>query len=237
MANEQSVIKMPENFGSYLCGDQMVALTPTLIKQNVCATLTDVEIFNFGFLCMQNNLNPFTREAFAVKYGTSPASLVIAKHGLANRAERSNHLKSKVGGIIQIRQNKQTGEWETKEVKGEFVEPGWQIYGGWAVIERDDKAVPFESRVMMSEYNNDKNPLWKTKPCTMLAKVAMHHCLREAFPCETQGNVYYEEEFSDDLNPSRQRAVKKPISDFEEEAQVVDAYAVSDLQPQQAQEQ
>ena len=59
MAND--IIQMPENFGTYDLNGTKVALTPALIKQNICATLTDVEVFNFGFLCQQNNLNPFTR--------------------------------------------------------------------------------------------------------------------------------------------------------------------------------
>ena len=222
MANEKSIIKMPENFGIYKLGNQEVALTADLIRQNVCPTLSDTEVFNFGFLCQQNNLNPFVREAYAVKYGNSPASLIISKQGLANRAERSGHLKSKRGGVIQCRQNPKTGEYESAEIVGSFVEPGWSLWGAWAIVERDDRVSPFEERVLFNEYKNDSNPLWKTKPATMLAKVAMQHALREAFPCEHQAGVYYEEEFSDGLNPfnARQAAAH---NDFEEaeEAQVV----------------
>lgn len=232
MANE--VIKMPENFGVFKCGGSMVELTPELIRQNFCSTLTDVELVNFGFLCQQNNLNPFARESYVVKYGSAPASLIISKQGLANRAERNGHLKSKRGGIIETRQNQKTGEWETKEINGSYVEPGWQPYGAWAIIERDDRDEPIIERVLFSEYNNDKNPLWKTKTCTMLAKVAMQHALREAFPCDLPAGVYYEEEFSDDLNPARQRR-SAPVqhNDFDEETEIVVEETVEEATPTQ----
>lgn len=221
MANN-SLIQMPDNFGVFKLGDQNVALTPELIKQNFGANLTDIEIYNFGWLCQQNDLNPFTRESFVVKYGNSPASLIIAKQGLANRAERSGHLKSKRGGIIETRQNPKTGEWETKDVAGSFIDPGYSLYGAWAVIERDDRSEPFEERVLFTEYNNPSNPLWKSKPTTMCAKVAMQHCLREAFPCTLPNGTYYEEEFSDDLNPNRRSATAKTVSNFSEEAEVIE---------------
>lgn len=216
----QNNLPMPADFGSYKMGNQMIALTPDLIKTTICPGLTDIEVMNFGFLCQQNNLNPFTRESYAVKYGSSPASLIIAKQGLANRAERNGHLKSKTGGIIQTRcVNQEKNIWETKDVKGSFVEPGWSVYGAWAIVTRDDRDEPYEERVLLSEYFNDKNPLWKSKQCTMLAKVAMQHALREAFPIENPAGVYYEEEFSDDLNPIKQKRVSAPAShnDFEEE--------------------
>lgn len=222
---ENSNLPMPADFGSYKMGNQLITLTPDMIKTSIAPNLTELEIMNFGFLCQQNNLNPFTREAYAVKYGTSPASLIIAKAGLANRAERNGHLKSKVGGIIQTRcVNKETNTWETKDIKGSFVEPGWSVYGAWAVVTRDDRDEPFEERVLLSEYFNDKNPLWKTKQCTMLAKVAMQHALREAFPIENPNGVYYEEEFSDDLNPARTKAAPSAHNDFDdaEDAQIVD---------------
>lgn len=212
-------LPMPKDFGEYKIGNQSITLTPEMIKSSIAPNLTDLEVMNFGFLCQQNNLNPFTREAYAVKYGSSPASLIIAKAGLATRAERSSHLRSKVGGVIGIRCiDKEKNLWETKEFKGSFLDAGYQIYGAWARVTRDDRDEPFEERVLFSEYKNDKNPLWGTKPCTMVAKVAMQHCLREAFPCDLPNGVYFEDEFSDDLNPSKKRnATVSNHDDFEEE--------------------
>ena len=208
---------MPADFGSYKVGNQTIALTPAIIKSAICPTLSEIEILNFGFMCQQNDLNPFVREAYAVKYGNSPASLIIAKQGLANRAERSGHLKSKVGGIIQARKAPDSeSEYITKEVKGSFVEPGWILVGGWAMVTRDDRSEPYEERVSFNEYNNSSNPLWKTKPATMIAKVAMQHCLREAFPLSQMAGAYFEEEFGDDLNPSKHNKPAPVHRDFDD---------------------
>ena len=236
MANEKSLIAMPENFGIFKLGDQNIELTADLIKQNFGSNLTDIEIYNFGWLCQQNDLNPFTRESFVVKYGQSPASLIIAKQGLANRAERSGHLKSKRGGVIEARlRNRETQEWETKEIVGAFVEPGWTLYGAWAVVERDDKDKPFEERVLFSEYNNQSNPLWKSKGATMIAKVAMHHALKEAFPCALPNGAYYEEEFSDDANPMKRHRSAQTV-DFEE-ATIVEPQPQPQAQPSEQPQQ
>lgn len=217
-----SNLPMPADFGSYKVGNQMFALTPDVIKNAICPNLNEIEILNFGFMCQQNNLNPFTREAYAIKYGSNPASLIIAKQGLANRGERSGLIEYKKEGIIETKLDKQSGEWITREVEGSFIDPGWQLYGAFAVVKRKDRTEPMVSRVLFSEYNNDKNPLWKSKPCTMLVKVAMQHALRDSFPCELPNGVYYEEEFRDDMNPKSQNKPTPVHNDFDdvEEASV-----------------
>ena len=231
MANENnSLIPMPENFGIFKSCGQDIPLTPDIIRQNFCPDLTDVELLNFGYLCQTNDLNPFKREAYVVKYKGSPASFIISKQGYSNRAEQSGHLKSKTGGIIEVRGvvNKDgTKGYETKEVEGEYVDPGWQVWGAWAIVERDDRDKPFVARVLNAEYSQSSNPLWKTKNCSMLAKVAMAHALREAFPCNMTPGAYYEEEFLEqqggiNRRPSHGSASSSASFDEAEEVEVAE---------------
>jgi hypothetical protein len=55
--------------------------------------------------------------------------------------------------------------------------------------------VPFTAEVLWSEYGNEKNPNWSSRPMHMLTKVAKSHALRMAFPNETHG-LHVEEEMA-----------------------------------------
>ena len=41
--------------------------------------VTDQEILMFMELCKVQKLNPFTREAYLIKFGSSPANIVVGK--------------------------------------------------------------------------------------------------------------------------------------------------------------
>ncbi len=62
-------------------------------------------------------------------------------------------------------------------------------------VKRIVKGEVFEytAKVYLGEYDTGSNPLWKTKPRTMLAKVAEMHAMRKAFP-EELSKAYIEEE-------------------------------------------
>jgi len=52
---------------------------------------------------------------------------------------------------------------------------------GWAKVYHKDFKHPVYQEADFSEYNNAGNPLWKTKPKTMIKKVAESMALRKAF--------------------------------------------------------
>lgn len=56
----------------------------------------------------------------------------------------------------------------------------------------------FTAKVMFSEYDTGRN-LWRTKPYTMISKVAEMHALRSACP-EEMSQVYVEEEMEKEAN-------------------------------------
>ena len=72
--------------------------------------------------------------------------------------------------------------------------PGEKLLGGWCRITyvRNGKEFTAYKEVALSEY--DKNMAnWKSKPATMINKVAVSQCCREAFPRDFQG-TYSEDE-------------------------------------------
>lgn len=143
-------------------------------KNNV----TDQEITMFLSLCKFQHLNPFLREAYLIKYGSNPATIVVGKDVLLKRAMRSDKFEGLAAGIIVVNLK---GEIEERE--GSFALPDEKLVGGWAKVIIKDYSVPFYTAVSMSEYSTGKSN-WVTRPATMIRKVAVAQALREAFPEE-----------------------------------------------------
>ena len=167
-----------------------VKLSPKMIKDYLVAgngQVTDQEVVMFLSLCKFQHLNPFLREAYLIKYGTSPATVVVGKDVLLKRAMRSEKFGGLSAGVIVVNANN-----EVEERKGTFVLEGENLVGGWAKVIIKGYEVPFYSSVSMKEYSTGKSN-WLTKPGTMIRKVAVAQALREAFP-EEMSNLYEQEE-------------------------------------------
>lgn len=174
----------------YNANGEEVQLSRSLIKNylvNGNGAVTDQEVTMFLSLCKFQHLNPFLREAYLIKYGNSPATVVVGKDVLLKRAMRSEKFGGLSAGVIVVNAN---GEIEERE--GTFVLPDENLVGGWAKVIIKGYDVPFYSSVSMKEYSTGKSN-WLTKPGTMIRKVAVAQALREAFP-EEMSNLYEQEE-------------------------------------------
>lgn len=182
---------------TYKAGDADVTLSPAMVKNYLVSgdanNLTNQEIVMFMNLCKYQGLNPFIREAYLVKYGNNPATIVTGKDALEKRAARCERFRGFEAGIIVRRKD---GMIENR--KGTFYLPEEEIVGGWAKVFVDGYAQPVESAVAFAEYAARKNDgslnkQWASKPATMIRKVAKVQALREAFP-ENLGGMYEAEE-------------------------------------------
>ena len=189
-----------KNEFTYLANGEEVKLSPGMVRKYLvsgdAANVTDQEVMMFLTLCKYQHLNPFLREAYLVKYGTSPATIVTGKDTFTKRAEKNPAYKGKQAGVIV--QNPNTGDIEYRE--GTFVVPGEIILGGWAKIYIEGKE-PEYNTVTFDEYAGRKrdgslNSQWASKPATMIRKVAVVQALREAFPNDF-GAMYSPEEMGD----------------------------------------
>ncbi len=188
-----------------------VQLTAEIVKTFICPLANDQEIYFFLQLCSAQNLNPFLKEAYLIKYAEkSPAAMVIGKETFLKRANRHPEYKGFEPGVI-VSQPDKDGTI-IKYNKGGIVLPGQTLLGGWAEVFRSDRDIPFRVEVQLEEYiglkeiwapddqGRDKptgqfepNKMWAGKKATMIRKVAVVQALREAFPQDLGGMIAAEE--------------------------------------------
>lgn len=192
MAVTNTIAKKPESASmiEYESGGQVVKLSPQMIRSYLVSgggNVTDSEVMMFLSLCKFQRLNPFLREAYLIKFGNSPATMVVGKDVFLKRARRNADYRGKETGIFVI-----DNSGNVVERKGAFYLQGEQIVGGWAKVYIQGYAQPEYAAVSFNEYagrksNGELNAQWASKPATMIQKVALVHALREAFPEEYNG--------------------------------------------------
>lgn len=207
----------------YEANGEMVKLSPTMIKKYLVSgggNVTDGEVMMFLSLCRYQHLNPFLKEAYLIKFGsTDPATIVTGKDVFTKRADANPNYKGKKAGVVVLRKD---GSIEERE--GTMVLPDEKLVGGWAKVFIKDKEPEYQS-VSFEEYAGRKkdgtlNSQWSKKPATMIRKVAVVQALREAFPDRFQG-MYAQEEFAEvsDIKLDTEKIVAQEI---EQNANTVD---------------
>ena len=154
-----------------------VQVTASILRDMFKApNATDIEIYMFVELCKAQGLNPFTHEAYLVKYDKDqPASIVTGKETFTQRAEAHEQYDGMESGVILLR------DGEVIRETGTFKLPTDQLVGGWSKIYRRDRSRHHEKTVAFAEYNTGRSS-WRKMPGTMIEKVAIVQGLREAFP-------------------------------------------------------
>lgn len=205
----------------YKCGDEEVKLSPSIIRNylvNGNGEVTDQEVAMFLNLCRYQHLNPFLREAYLIKFGNQPATIVTGKDAITKRAMRNPKFAGQQAGVVIF--HNESGELEYRN--GSLYIEGEKLVGGWAKVYVKGYEVPIEAVVSYQEYvgttkNGEVNSQWSKKPATMIRKVALVQALREAFP-EDLGGLYASEEMNIDLDEA---AVAAPVEIHEQEDTVV----------------
>lgn len=153
--------------------------------------VTDREIKLFMELCKYQRLNPFTGEAYPIKFG-SDFQMVVGYETYKRRAEENPAYRGRKSGIVVVR----SGQVIQKE--GTCVYPSEELIGGWCrvFVQRPEFKDEMYKEVSLEEYNKGQAN-WKTKPATMIEKVAVSQALRAAFPTDYQG-LYTAAEFGAD---------------------------------------
>lgn len=182
---------------------EKVKLSPAIVKKylvNGNGDVSDDEIVYFINLCKSQGLNPFIKDCYLIKYGISPAQMVVSKDVFLKRAERNSEFDGLDAGIIVI--NNESGELTYR--KGAFYLKGREeVVGGWADVFRKNISHPTHIEVSVEEYvgktkDGKLNSQWSTKMATMIRKVAITQALRETFPNDFQ-KMYAAEEMNVDV--------------------------------------
>lgn len=169
----------------YECGGQKVSLDAKTVREyltNGSGKPTDQEVAMFINLCKYQGLNPFLREAYLIKYSDkAPASTVVGKDAFTRRAADIEECEGWRAGIGVA-----TAKGEYIEREGTIILPGEKLVGGWCEVDRKGWKKPFKNSAALSEYDQ-QNTMWRSKPATMIRKVAIVQALRECFPDKFQG--------------------------------------------------
>ena len=228
MAIKNQLVKSEEgkNKGEfmYIANGEEVKLSPATVKKYLvngdAENVTDQEVMMFLTLCRYQHLNPFLREAYLIKYGTAPATIVTGKETFTKRAANNPRYKGKESGIIVEVDGELIHREGTLRLKDE------PIVGGWAKIYVEGRQ-PELFTVSFDEYVGKKkdgsfNNQWATKPATMIRKVAIVQGLRECFPEDFEGLISPEEmsstlpivdEIVNDTAPIDVEAIEKPLDE------------------------
>ena len=181
----------------YESNGEIVKISPNTVRKYLVSgdgNVTDEEVMMFMSLCRYQHLNPFLKEAYLIKFGNSPATIVTGKDVFTKRARRNKDYAGKQAGIIVL--NEETNEITERE--GTFYLPNEKIVGGWAKVFIKGYSEPEYVAVSFDEYAGKKkdgtlNSNWSSRPGTMIRKVALVQALREAFPEDFNG-MYAPEE-------------------------------------------
>lgn len=151
--------------------------------------VTDQEIVFFMNTCKMQGLNPLVAgEVYCIKFGSDPAQLVVGKDAYLRRAFSHPDFLYMTDGITVMRGN------EIVQKEGCCLYPGERLVGGWCRVyfTRNGKERSAYKEVAFDEYNKGQAN-WKSKPATMINKVAISQCVRAAFPKDYEG-VYSADE-------------------------------------------
>lgn len=229
MAVQNRLAKTPaqeqeKGLTEYECGGQMVKISPAMIRKylvNGNGAVTDQEVMMFLSLCKFQKLNPFLKEAYLIKYGSQPATIVTGKEAFMKRAMRNPHYAGYEAGIVVCYD--ESGILE--ERVGTIVLGGETLVGGWAKVYVKGWEHPLMMTVSFDEYclKKDGKPAsnWAVKPATMIRKVALVQALREAFP-EDLGGLYTADETPESDLPLEITPEEPVVIDAEEPAPMPD---------------
>ena len=151
---------------------------------------SDQELVFFMNTCKMQGLNPLAQgEVYLIKYSKDdPAQMVVGKDAYLRRAYSNPDYLYKNDGIVV-----QRGQ-EIIQKAGCCLYPGETLIGGWCRVYfmRNGKERETFKEVSFGEYNKGQAN-WKSKPATMINKVAVSQCVRDAFPKDYEG-LYSEDE-------------------------------------------
>lgn len=198
LAKKKTQMFVNSQTAAYEVGGQLIELTPEIVREYMVSgdktKVTTQEVVMFMNLCKFSGLNPWAKEAYCIKYGNEPATMVVGKEAYMKRAESNEAYDGIEAGIIVLSPE----DHEIIRRPGGFKLPKEEIIGGWAKVYRKDRNHPYEVEVSFDEYAGKKkdgslNSQWAKKPATMIRKVALVQALREAFP-SSFGGAFTEEE-------------------------------------------
>ncbi len=190
LAKSASMIAPAQNQSIQFVDDagNAIVVTQQDVMQFICPKANAQEVVFFMELCRAQRLNPFLKEAFLVKYGNNPASMITAEIVFERRANAHPDYEGMECGVVFMTKD---GVIDKREGTATYKVAGETLIGGWARVHRKGRIDSY-AEISLDEYNKGQS-LWKSMPGVMIQKCAKGVALRLAFPSDFQG-MYLEEE-------------------------------------------
>ncbi len=158
---------MSKQLAKYTADDGTeLTLTDSFIRNVVSdnPNVTDREVLLFAALCKSQKLNPLVREAYLVKYGNQPATMVVGKDVFTKRAAHNPRFRGYKAGVTIIDREGQITRREGSMV-GRSTE---RLVGGWCSVSVEGYDAPMFDEVSFDEYAGRKkdgalNKTWASK--------------------------------------------------------------------------
>lgn len=188
-----------------------VRLSPGIVKRYVITGGQDVddrEIFAFMAKCQARHLNPLAGDAYMTAYknkmtGKVEASVIVSKDYFVRTATQQPGFDGIRAGVVVW--DKRVGDMRYREGTI-YSKAQEQLVGGWAEVYDKARSHPSRAEVSLDEYDQHRS-LWKTKPATMIRKVAVVQALREAYP-GAYGGIYDRDEMPEPPEPVAAQAAE-----------------------------
>lgn len=169
-----------------------VKLSPAIVNRYIVTGgqhVDDREVFAFMAKCQARGLNPLAGDAYMTAFlnratGRVEASVIVSKDYFTRTATQQPGFDGMKAGVVVV---DRTGALQYREgcIVGRSTE---KLVGGWAEVYDKRRSHPSRAEVSLDEYDQHRS-LWKTKPATMIRKVALVQALREAYP-GAYGGIY-----------------------------------------------
>ncbi len=167
-----------------------VKLSPAIVQRYIVTggqQAPDAEVYSFLAKCQARKLNPLAGDAYMTVFG-GKASVIVSKDYFVRTATQQPTFDGMKAGIVVVNRD---GEMVYRE-GGIYGKQTERLVGGWAEVFDKGRKVPSRAEVSIDEYDQHRS-LWKTKPATMIRKVALVQALREAYP-GAFGGIYDSDE-------------------------------------------
>ena len=166
--------------------------SPEKVKALFAPSLNKDEFSFFMGLGIELKANPFTREIWAVKYGTAAASIFCGRDFYRRKAQE---LEEYDGHCVDSVYSNDTFSVEDGKPKHTYsLSDRGVLLGAYSFVKNKTTSQPYYVFVKLSEYDK-KQSNWKNMPDTMIKKVAEAQGLRGAFQGTFKG-TYDESEQS-----------------------------------------
>lgn len=188
-----------------------VRLSPGIVAKYVITgglPVDEREVYGFMAKCQARHLNPLAGDAYMTTYknkmtGKVEASVIVSKDYFVRTATQQPGFDGIRAGVVVL--DKRAGDMRYREGTI-YSKAQEQLVGGWAEVYDKARSHPSRAEVSLEEYDQHRS-LWKTKPATMIRKVALVQALREAYP-GAYGGIYDRDEMPEPPEPVAAQAAE-----------------------------